>query len=161
MGLLDFLRGQGQVRGTTREGIEETYSRIPFAVEPPQEIFVLKGHDLTTARLHHAGQGGRWEILGFHDMGTDYIVMSGTAGAETALHEGVHYNGMSSEARTRLRTRVLLVRAALNIGIFRREVHYREENLTPAQSRAFLEKHKIRNPSGGEVEIGHLIYEGP
>ena len=151
----------------SREEIQELYSRIPV-LTPPPNIFKLENaeigaehlfqitHSLNAAARRLAGE--RMRILGMHEMGTNFILLAGDSGASTVVHEAVHHMGVRGEVPTRIITRGLLARANMNLGLRRRPVEYAEAPVSASERDGFLASMHLSNPTGGQVELVHLIY---
>ena len=152
----------------TREEIQDLYSRIPV-LRPPPHIFSLSNAEIGAERLFHmthavngvARQVGeeRLKILGMHKLGDDFVTISGDSGASTVVHEAVHYMGVRSEPATYAITRALMARARLNIGIRRRRVKYEFVPVDQLARDEFLTSMHLSNPTGGQVELVHLVYQ--
>jgi hypothetical protein len=151
----------------SREEIQDLYSRIPV-LTPPPHIFKLENAEIGAERLFHmthAVNGARrrmnaerLRILGMHQMGTDFVTLSGDSEASTVVHEAVHAMGVRSEPATYAITRGLMARARLNLGLRRRPVSYEEVGVAPSERDAFLTAMHLDNPSGGSVQLVHLVY---
>lgn len=145
----------------TKEEIESYYSRAPF-LRPPPEILLIKNASIGAERLHHVAHAlnsERWNILGMHQMGTDYIVVAGNAKESTPIHEAVHYQGVRNEMVTRVVTRILQTRMHFNLGLLRRPVHYEEVPIPPDQTAHILHSLNLENPSGEQVHLVRLVYQ--
>jgi len=102
----------------------------------------------------------RYKILGIHQTGTPFVLLAGDAPESTAIHEAVHYAGVSSEPLTRVITRGLQLRASTSLGILRRDVRYDEAQVTQAETAAFLQSMRLSAVPGDarQVELIHLVY---
>lgn len=154
----------------TREQIEDLYSRIP-ALTPPPHIFELANAEIGAERLYQAVHSlnasarrldqERFGILGMQVAGTPFITVSGDSGESTVVHEAVHYMGVRNETATRVITRGLLARARFNLGVTRRQVRYAEMPVPPSERDSFLTSMHLSNPTGGDVQLVHLVYNPP
>lgn len=151
----------------TKEQIQDLYSRIPV-LTPPPHIFSLSNAEIGAERLfemtHALNDAGRrmsaerMRILGMHVAGTDWITISGDSGPSTVVHEAVHHMGVRSEVATRAITRGLLARASVNLGFRRRPVSYAPAPVDASERDQFLAAMHLSNPTGGDVQLVHLVY---
>jgi hypothetical protein len=146
-----------------KEQIEGLFSRVPV-LRPPPSVFILGNADIGAERLYDSVHRfnttvrERWHILGMHERGTPFVLIAGDAPELTAIHEAVHYNGVANERATRIISRALYARSQLNLGLRVRPVTYSVAPVGPAEEASFLRSMRLENPSGGNVELVHLVY---
>lgn len=150
----------------TREEIQELYARVPF-LTPPPNVYVLENAVIDAARLYDAthrlnavarDQAVQYRIFGMHQMNTDFVLLAGDAPQTTALHEGIHYNGVSSEPLTRAITRAVYARTKLSLGLRRRPVNYQPTPVDAAERSTFLHSMRLDGPRTSDVDLIHLVY---
>lgn len=150
----------------TKEEVESLYSRVPI-LRPPPSVFVLQNASVgadylydATHKLNAIAREERWHILGFHEMGTPFILVAGDAPPLTALHEAVHYNGVRNEQATRAIARALYARSRFNLGLRSRPVSYSAMPVDTSERDSFLRSMRLSTAPGEtrEVELLHLVY---
>lgn len=151
----------------TQEEIESVYSRIPV-LRPPSSVFVLRNAEIGAERLFEMTHSlnvasrqlshERLRILGMTPMGSGFVTIAGDAGVQTVVHEAIHNMGVRNEMATRAITRGLMARSNWNLGLLTKPVHYAVAPVDAGERDGFLRAMHLSNPTGGEVQLIHLVY---